>query len=275
MTAETEMRPFRRVLVAFDPSPQGQALLELAAELAESFGTPLSGLYIEDEAMISYAASPLANEVTLGTASLRALSSERMRAHFRVEAGLARRAVESLRAHRHLECSFQTGRGRLDRALEGVAAESDLLLLSPRLGPAFDPRRPAARQTALARSLLALFEPARARQGQRKRVIQVIAADAEQLGASLALAGRLAARRHGSLSVAVVASTAPKGLERQVRAGLGEGVDLASVTAAPPEVLLEQLRRAPPELLVLGPAVEPALRKALARLGIPLLELSR
>ena len=84
-----EMRPFRRVLVAFDPSPQGQALLELAAELAESFGTPLSGLYLEDEAMISYAASPLANEVTLGTASLRALSSEQMRAHFRVEAGLA------------------------------------------------------------------------------------------------------------------------------------------------------------------------------------------
>ena len=49
MMAEAKEQLFERVLVAFDASPQGNALLTLAAELALCFDSPLAGLFIEDE----------------------------------------------------------------------------------------------------------------------------------------------------------------------------------------------------------------------------------
>ena len=223
----------------------------------------------------SYAASPLANEVTLGTAQLRALSSDQMRAYYRVQSGLARRAVEGLRSRRHLECSFRSEQGGVEHCLEICASESDLLLLSPRLGPAFDPRRSTARQSPLARSLLGIFEPARRRAAAPRQWIQVVAGGRERLAASLDIAARLAARRKQGLSVAITAATEDPELERGVRQALPETVELRSVFAAAPDALLDRLRRDLPDLVVLGPEVPPSLRQGLARLGLPLLELSR
>jgi nucleotide-binding universal stress UspA family protein len=272
MTDAPDAARFRRVLVAFDTTAQGRALLELAADLAEALGTPLSGLFIEDEALISYAASPLAYEVTLGSASLRELSSDRMRAHYRSQARLARRLLDALHARRRIECSFLSGKGRLEAALAGAAERSDLLLLSPRVGPAFDRRRYVASRERLTQGMLALFEPSPRHSGDAGAV-QVVAAAGAPLDATLSVAGRLAARRRAPLGLAVLGEADPAAVEADARKLLGEAVPLQAAFAGPPEKVLAELRNRNPRLIVVGPRVEEAVREDLARLGRPLLQL--
>ncbi|MEX0922489.1 MAG: hypothetical protein WDZ84_06920 [Rhodovibrionaceae bacterium] len=271
-------RHFRRVIVAFDATAQGRALLELAADLAESLGTPLSGLFVEDEALISYAASPLAFEVSLGSASLRELSSARMRAHFRVQERLARELIEKLRGRRRLQCSFQTGRGRFEGALAAVAERDDLLLISPRVGPCFDPRRLADARRAASRqalqSLLALFEPARARALPSRGRVQAVVAAEEDLAATLAVAGGLAARRGAGLAVTLLDPDLATAAERAARRAAGERVPLLSIRPGEIRSLRQELSRDLPGLIVAGPGLDEAARAALAGLGCPVLQLS-
>ncbi len=282
MSTPQSAQPIRRVIVAFDATAQGRALLELAADIAESLGTPLSGLFIEDEAMISYAASPLAFEVTLGSAALRELSSESMRRHFRVQERLARRMLDTLRARRQLQCSFEARRGRFEGALAEAAEQSDLLLLSPRVGPRFDPKRLAAARRAASRqtlrSLLALFEPARPRAAPWRGSVQAVVADPGDLGPALSLAAGLAARQHAGLAVTLLNEAGEPGIapdvaERAARAAAGERVPLAGLRSCDVDGLGQVLRRSSPELIVVGPGVGEAARAALAGLGCPLLQL--
>lgn len=277
MNARSKTPPFRRVIVAFDPSPQGQFLLEFAADIAESLGTPLSGLFIEDEALISYAGSPLAFEVTLGSARLREMSSERMRTHFRVQERLARQVLESLRARRRIECSFHAGRGRFAGAISGVVEQSDLLLVSPRLGPRFDPRRYAkaagGSSREARRALTVLFGPAGPRRAPQPGRVQVVLSGGAEPGATLAVATALAAREGADLAVAVLDGSESAKAEQASRSLLDEGVPMDSVVTLDAGALVERLRRRPPSLIVVGPAVEEATRAALAGLGCPLLQL--
>lgn len=269
--------PFRRVIVAFDPSPQGQSLLEFAADIAESLGTPLSGLFIEDEALISYAGSPLAVEVTVGSARLREIGSERMRTHFRVQQRLARQVLESLGARRSIECSFQIGRGRFAGAISAVVEQSDLLLVSPRLGPRFDPRRYAAAESPREgrRSLTVLFGPAGPRRAPRRGRVQVVLAGGAEPEATLAVATALAAREGADLAVAVLDGGEGAKAAQASRSLLDEGAPMDSVATVEAGALVERLRRHPPDLIVAGPEVGEATRAALAGLGCPLLQLSR
>ena len=271
MTEAPATLHFRRVLVAFDASAQGRALLEFAADLAESLDRPLSALFIEDEALISYAASPLAYEVTLGTASLRELSSERMRSHYRGQARLARRLLEALRGRRRIECSFQSGKGRLEAALAKAAEGSDLLLLSPRVGPAFDRRRYAARER-LAEGMLALFEPA-PRIAAGSGAVLALAAAGAPLEMTLSVAGHLAARRSAPLGICILGEAKAAEIEKTARNLLGGALPLQPVVAGPPERILAELRDRKPQLIVTGPGIEEKLREDLARLGRPLLQL--
>ena len=125
---------FRRVLVPLDAGPVSRSLLELSADLAFWFETPLAGLFIEDEDLLSFADLPFAREVSLGGAVLRDITRQHVQSHYRTQASLARRHLETIAAERRVACSFELKRGRCELEIHAAAERSDLVVALPTLG---------------------------------------------------------------------------------------------------------------------------------------------
>jgi len=132
MTKELTGRGFKRVVVAFDASPEGRALLELAGDFAACFGSALAGIFLEDRRAGELAALPAAQEVSLGTAGLKGLDLEWAMAHQRAQLSLARRALDGIAQAHHLASSFTVHADPDDAALARASAE-DLLMVCPRI----------------------------------------------------------------------------------------------------------------------------------------------
>jgi hypothetical protein len=134
MKEDITAQGFKRVVVAFDASPQGRALLEFAGELAACFGSALAGVFLEDRSAGALAALPMAREVSLGSAELRALDLERAVAHQRAQLSLARRTLADVAQARHLASSF-TVHHDVDEVAQALADAGDLLMVCPRIWP--------------------------------------------------------------------------------------------------------------------------------------------
>ena len=128
MTEDDHPLVFKRVVVAFDASPQGHALLEFAGDMAACFGSSLAGFFFEDRRMRDFAALPTAQEVSLGSAGLSGLDAKRVAAHQRAQQRLARRAVDNVARARRLSCSFFVRHG-LDDLTAAMAEPEDLLMV--------------------------------------------------------------------------------------------------------------------------------------------------
>lgn len=196
MMAEAKEQLFERVLVAFDASPQGNALLTLAAELALCFDSPLAGLFIEDESALHYADLPIAREVSLVSAAIRDLSRERMQSHLRAQARIARQALDAVALQHRVNCSFLSLKGRALTVIAGQAEKRDLLLVSPRVGVATVPGHDELLRGLIgsaAAGLMALGDPRRP--VWRGPVAAVLGADEAKAASAIAIAGAIADKR--------------------------------------------------------------------------------
>jgi hypothetical protein len=273
MTEVRQDQPFSRIVVAFDASPQGHALLRLAAEVASCFESPLAGLFLEDEAALLYADLPIAEEVSLGSAAVAGLSSERMQAHSRAQARVARRALDSIAVQHKLSCSFLTHRGKMTAALSTHAETHDLVLVSSRIG-AHGMRSSQDTLTELMQSaasgLMALFDArAELRPGP---VAVVLGNEPMEAAPALAAARRIAERRTTGLTVFILGAAKTK--DPILAALEGQG-NVQITTMSDTKELLAALRAGEPSLIVLSDALGDPMREATAALGRPVLLVRR
>ena len=269
MNEERQEHPFSRIVVAFDASPQGHALLRLAAEVARCFESPLAGLFLEDEAALTYADLPIAEEVSLGSAAVAGLSRERMQAHSRAQARVARRALDTIAVQHQLSCSFLTYRGKVTAALSTHAETRDLVLVSSRIGTH---AVPAGRDTlaelmqSAASGLMALFDT---RPELRPGPVAVVLGD-EPIEAAPAIvaARRIAEQRTVGLAVYVLRAAAT---DDPALAALRDQNNVQVLTPSDVNELSDALREAEPSLIVLSDALGDPTRQAAAALGRPVL----
>ena len=277
MIAERTALPFGRVLVAFDATPQGNALLTLAAELALCFDSPLAGLFVEDESALLYADLPIAREVSLVSAAIRDLSRERMQTHFRAQARIARQALDAVAIRHSVACSFLSRRGRVLTEIAAQAEKRDLLLVSPRVGVTMIPGHEDLLHGLIgsaAAGLMALGDPRRVVWGGP--VAAVLGADETKTASAIAIAGAIAAKRGVSLYLFIVGQDdLPNGgAGRQIerfRALLShpEEVRIGTLPAADPIQALFSF--GDPSLIVLSDGLPEDARRHLVRHGTPVL----
>lgn len=128
MSEPSPMFVLRRILVALDTSPQSQAALEAAVNLAAKMNAELLGLFVEDTALLRLVEVPCAREILYFSTAENVLTRASMESRFRVQAEQARKALADAARRAHVEWSFRTARG--DVASEVLAAASDVDLLA-------------------------------------------------------------------------------------------------------------------------------------------------
>jgi nucleotide-binding universal stress UspA family protein len=128
MSEPNPMFVLRRILVALDTSPQSQAALEAAVNLAAKMNAELLGLFVEDTALLRLAEVPCAREILYFSTAENALTRASMESRFKAQAEQARKALAAAARRAHVVWSFRTARG--DVASEVLAAASDVDLLA-------------------------------------------------------------------------------------------------------------------------------------------------
>ncbi|MBC8338914.1 MAG: universal stress protein [Alphaproteobacteria bacterium] len=140
MSPASDPARFHRILVALDATTESRELLELAADLASCFESQLTGLYVEDEDMMSFANLPIGREISSAGAGLLDLTRQQLETHFRNHAAQVRRVLEVIAGAREISHSFDVRHGRPEREIQDAAKKTDLLAIGPRLGAILRPR---------------------------------------------------------------------------------------------------------------------------------------
>ena len=131
---------FQRILVAVDASQESRALLEIAADLARCFESPLTGLYVEDEDMMSFADLPVGREISVIGARVLDLTRQRLQAHFQNQASQIQRTLKMIAAARQINHSFAVLQGRPEIEIRNAVEKMDLLAIGPKVGAILRPR---------------------------------------------------------------------------------------------------------------------------------------
>jgi nucleotide-binding universal stress UspA family protein len=119
----------QRILVALDTSPHSLAALQAAADLAARLDAELMGLYVEDIQVLRLSDIPLTREVSLYSASPRALDRQKVELQLRAQARAARRAIERLAEWRRIRWSFSVVQGSVPDEVLNAAEDTDLVIL--------------------------------------------------------------------------------------------------------------------------------------------------
>lgn len=273
MMAERTTPPFGRVLVAFDTTPQGNALLTLAAELALCFDSPLAGLFVEDESALLYADLPIAREVSLVSAAIRDLSRERMQTHFRAQARIARQALDAVALRHSVASSFLSRKGRVLTVIAAQAEKRDLLLVSPRVGVTMIPGHEDLLHGLIgsaAAGLMALGDPRRV--AWHGPVAAVLGADETKTSSAIAIAGAIAAMRGVPLCLFIVGQDdLPESNIERIRALLSHPDEVRIGTLPAEEPIPALFSFGDPSLIVLSDGLPEDARRHLVRHGTPVL----
>jgi hypothetical protein len=118
-----------RVLVDLSAGPRAADLLEEALELAVRLEAELSGLFVEEAALLRSSGLPFVRQVHLSSGAAGALDPARIERELRVAAERARATLARVAEARRLRWSFRTGRGELLRELAREAGATDLVVL--------------------------------------------------------------------------------------------------------------------------------------------------
>lgn len=129
----------RRILVALDASPQSQAALEMAVDLAAKMEAELSGLFVEDVELLRMADSPSAREITYPSATETPLNRSIMECKLRAQSEQIRNTLAAAAQRAQIRWSFQTVRGQVTSALRAAAGQNDIVAIG-RLGWSFGRR---------------------------------------------------------------------------------------------------------------------------------------
>jgi hypothetical protein len=273
MMAERTTPPFGRVLVAFDTTPQGNALLTLAAELALCFDSPLAGLFVEDESALLYADLPIAREVSLVSAAIRDLSRERMQTHFRAQARIARQALDAVALRHSVASSFLSRKGRVLTVIAAQAEKRDLLLVSPRVGVTMIPGHEDLLHGLIgsaAAGLMALGDPRRV--AWHGPVAAVLGADETKTASAIAIAGAIAVKRGVPLCLFIVGQDdLPESNIERIRALLSHPDEVRIGTLPAEEPIPTLFSRGDPSLVVLSEGLSEDAHRELLRHGTPVL----
>src|SRR5690606_12853507 len=121
----------RRLVVAIESGPAGEAAVEHAAALAAELGVEIVGVFVEDANLLAVSALPL-HEIALTGAAPRRLERGTVERAYRVQAERARRALERAAAARRIAYSFRVSRGRpLEELLRAAEAADVVTLAAP------------------------------------------------------------------------------------------------------------------------------------------------
>ncbi len=129
----------RRIVVALDASPQSQAALETAADLAARMEAELAGLFVEDVELLRIADSPPAREIAYPAAGAIPLNRITMERKFRAQSEQIRNTLAAAAKRARVPWSFRTVRGQVTSALRAAASPNDIVAIG-RLGWSFGRR---------------------------------------------------------------------------------------------------------------------------------------
>lgn len=180
------------VLVLLDDAAACAVVLELSAALAHALSRELALVYVESAQALVAAALPPTRVLSFAGAAWRPLSPDDVEQGFRAQAARLRETAARVAVRRELRWSMRTVRGELALAAEGLAAETDLLLVA---------------------CAMPGFEPARTRAAARTRppVVAVAGAAGEPARRALEVAARLAQSVAGVLDTSGQTIGAPAG----------------------------------------------------------------
>lgn len=117
-----------RIVVGLDTSFIAREALSLAARLAASVDARLTGIFVEDEDLLTLADLPFAREISF-SGEVRNIDPERMLRAMKAQAESARRMIARIAAEAHVEWSFDVRRGRPLASLAAGAQADDTLVI--------------------------------------------------------------------------------------------------------------------------------------------------
>ena len=123
-------------------------LLQMVVPLVEGREAEVKGLFVEDDELLRLAALPFSQELCRLTLAERALDPATLEQQFRIQARLARRALETAVGLERARRSFRSARGTLATLLPREAEDVDLLVFGPAGATPRFGRTPAPRRTA-------------------------------------------------------------------------------------------------------------------------------
>lgn len=178
---------------------EAASLLNVVVPLVEGREAEVKGLFVEDDELLRLAALPFSRELCRLTFVERALDLATLEQQFRIQARLARRALETAVGLERARHSFRSARGTLATLLPREAEDVDLLVFgpagaAPRFGRTPAPRRAAEREpgpvvvacSGSAAGLRALSVAERLARARRHRLEVLVIADDEDRARSLA-----------------------------------------------------------------------------------------
>ncbi len=124
----TDVNTVLRVLVALDPADPRSEALDAIGSLGEA-ETVLEGLFVEDARILQLARVPIAREVTLTSADVRALDVSALERQLRAQALTVRRAFETAASRLGVPHSFRIARGEVVAELTESARRCDVLII--------------------------------------------------------------------------------------------------------------------------------------------------
>ncbi len=122
-------RKLERILLPLDVSRDSLTALEIAFDLAASLGGEISGLFIEDAALLLAGSLPFAREVGSMSGIRRQIGSADIEQRFRAVARKARQAIVEAGDRLKVPSSFRVMRGDVQAEILTAAAGADLVVL--------------------------------------------------------------------------------------------------------------------------------------------------
>jgi nucleotide-binding universal stress UspA family protein len=123
----------RRILVALDASANSREALTVAAGLARTLHSEITGLFIEDINLVRLSELPFAREVIFAESSLRNIEREGLQRRLRTRAAVLRRELTELANEYKIASNFRVLQGSVSREILSAALEVDMLAVG-RLG---------------------------------------------------------------------------------------------------------------------------------------------
>lgn len=129
-----------RVIVGLDLASAAASVVEMAALLAASLQSQLSGVFVEDEALAHAVALPFTSLVRR-SGTLSPIDPPRLEQALRLAAAEAQRALTLAAERAQLSATFRTARGRLLAQLLAASAERDIIVVGSATPTAFARQR--------------------------------------------------------------------------------------------------------------------------------------
>jgi hypothetical protein len=244
---------YRRVLLDLRHAAIDRGGIRAAAELAHLLGLDLTGVFVEDAALLGLPEYPFARELRLPGHEWHPLEPTRIAEEVRAAAEAARRLLDEYSAALGIQSLFEVVRGDATLSIDALSEASDIVVLiepaaaSERLARAFLRRPPPGRSGA---AMLVVPPRVLRHHGPVAAVVQtatdpgLITAAAIAAAASERLLVLLIPRGDAGLKAAAIAAARAAGMP-------AERIQTRLLRAATPEAVLHALGKTQERLLVL------------------------